>query len=273
MKKMLLAAFAALLALVACDRFQEFTFVQLSDTQIGFIDDSPQFTHSDSLMKAAVDAVNALDPALVVITGDLVNEPYNPVQDSVYRVRKAELQPPVYEVPGNHDILPYSEENHAHYLELRGYDRFCFREKGCAFIGIDSNCIVDGAGEAEEEQLRWLADALASARKARYTFVFLHCPIVRERADEPSDHFNFPVGKREKYLTLFKENGVDAVFAGHCHQDWTGSYEGMGLYTAGPVCNALGHGTPGYNVVKVTRKGVSVQYVPTPGVDPTHCRF
>ena len=132
---MLFAAFAALLALVACDRFQEFTFVQLSDTQIGFIDDSPQFTHSDSLMKAAVDAVNALDPALVVITGDLVNEPYNPVQDSVYRVRKAELQPPVYEVPGNHDILPYSEENHAHYLELRGYDRFCFREKGCAFIG------------------------------------------------------------------------------------------------------------------------------------------
>ena len=120
MKKMLFAAFAALLALVACDRFQEFTFVQLSDTQIGFIDDSPQFTHSDSLMKAAVDAVNALDPALVVITGDLVNEPYNPVQDSVYRVRKAELQPPVYEVPGNHDILPYSEENHQLY---RGWGR------------------------------------------------------------------------------------------------------------------------------------------------------
>ena len=40
--------------------------------------------------------------------------------------------------------------------------------------------------------------------------------------------------------------------------------DGIRFITAGPVCNALGHGTPGYNVV---------EYVPTPGVDPTHCVF
>ncbi|MBQ4390297.1 MAG: hypothetical protein II824_10105 [Bacteroidales bacterium] len=117
-----------------------FVFVQMSDTQIGFIDKSPAYAHSDSLMKAAVDAANALHPAYVFVTGDLVNDPEDPVQDSVYRVRLAEV-------------------------------------------------------------------------------------------------------------------------------------DGIRFITAGPVCNALGHGTPGYNVVEVSADGVKVEYVPTPGVDPTHCVF
>ena len=75
----------ALMFTVACNSFKPFTFVQMSDTQIGFIDKSPQYTHSDSLMKAAVEATNALCPAYVFITGDLVDNPADPVQDSVYR--------------------------------------------------------------------------------------------------------------------------------------------------------------------------------------------
>ena len=35
----------------ACQTFKPFTFVQMSDTQIGFIDSSPAFAHSDSLFK------------------------------------------------------------------------------------------------------------------------------------------------------------------------------------------------------------------------------
>ncbi len=73
--------------------FEPFTFVQMSDTQIGFMDRSPGYGQSDSLMMAAVAAVNAVDPAFILLTGDLVNDPYDAVQDSIYRVRLASTIP------------------------------------------------------------------------------------------------------------------------------------------------------------------------------------
>ena len=271
-RSIIVTVFLALLA-TACQTQKPFVFVQMSDTQIGFIDKSPAYAHSDSLMKAAVDAANALHPAYVFVTGDLVNDPEDSVQDSVYRTRLAEVKAPVYAVPGNHDYLGFTREKQAAYIAHRGYDRFAFRDRGCAFIGMDSNCIKDGVQEAEQEQWEWLEKELAQSKDCRYTFVFLHCPVIRESLDEPEDYFNFSAGQRKKYLELFKKYGVDIVFAGHCHQEYASEVDGIRFVTAGPVCNALGHGTPGYNVVEVSADGVKVDYVPTPGVDPTHCIF
>ena len=264
---------ALLMMVSSCQSFAPFAFVQLSDPQIGFIDESPAYAHSDSLMKAAVDAVNALQPACVIITGDLVNNPREPLQDSIYRARVAELEAPVYDLPGNHDYMGFTREKQADYIARHGYDRFSFREHGCAFIGMDSNCIKDGVKEAEEEQWAWLEKELKSARKCRFTFVFLHCPVIRERMDEPEDYFNFSMEQRRRYIGLFKAYGVDAVFSGHCHQTYASEVEGILLYTDGPVGNALGNGTPGYYVVNVNRDSFTVTYTPTPGIDPSHCRF
>ena len=166
----------ALMLTAACNSFEPFTFVQMSDTQIGFIDKSEGYSHSDSLMKAAVVASNALSPAYVFVTGDLVDNPSDPVQDSVYRTRLSEIEAPVYTVPGNHDYMGFTREKQKAYIALRGYDRFSFRDRGCAFIGMDSNCIKDGVTEAEAEQWDWLVRELDAAKGCRYTFVFLHCP-------------------------------------------------------------------------------------------------
>ena len=261
------------LMLAACNSFTPFTFVQMSDPQIGFIDRSPAYAHSDSLMKAAVDAVNALAPAFVFVTGDLVDNPADSLQDEVYRSRLAELTAPTYALPGNHDYMGFTREKQAAYIAHRGYDRFSFREKGCAFIGIDSNCIKDGVEEAENEQWNWLESELDASKGCRFTFVFLHCPVIRESMEEAEDYFNFSMDKRRKYLDLFKRAGVDIVFAGHTHQEYDCEVEGVRFVAAGPVGNALGHGTPGYNVVDVTEDGIKVTYVPTPGIDPARCRF
>ena len=78
---------------------------------------------------------------------------------------------------------------------------------------------------------------------------------------------------RGRSTSTFKTYGVDVVFAGHTHQECDCTYEGVRFVAAGPVGNALGHGTPGYNVVSVGEEGVEVTYTPTPGIDPTHCRF
>lgn len=254
MKTISLFCLCFLALTVSCRSFEPFIFVQMSDPQIGFLDESPAYAHSDSLLKAAVDGVNALNPAFVFVTGDLVNDPSEPVQDSIYRVRMSEINAPVYAVLGNHDCLGITSPE---------YDRFSFRAKDCAFIGIDSNCIKDNAKEAEDEQWGWLEKELFSARDCRYTFVFLHCPIIRESIDEPEDYFNFPMDKRHQYIDLFKRHGVDAVLAGHCHQEFNCTVDGIVFSIAGPVGHPLGHGSSGYNVAKVSADGFSINYVET----------
>ena len=249
----------------------------MTDPQIGFRDNSQGLVHTDTLFGKAVEAVNALNPECVIITGDLVNDAYDTLQDSIYRANRAKIKAPVYEVPGNHDIRPWNPENHAHYLQQRGYERFSFRLGGCAFIGFDSNCIKDGQEKAEEQQFKWLERELRKARRYKYIFVFLHCPVIRESIDEENDYFNFHKdpdtpgsadaaigGPRGKYMALFKKYGVDVVIAGHTHMDYDTTVEGIRFVTAGPVGMPLGRGYSGFEVVKVTKEGIDCRFVPTP---------
>ena len=257
-----LLAVAAIMLLSSCtDR--AFTFVHMTDPQIGFHDASPEFIHSDTLMQQAVALANDCAPDLVFITGDLVDKADDPVQEAIFTRNLEAISAPVWLVPGNHDIRGYSPEKREAYVKLRGYDRFSFRHKGCAFIGIDTNCIKDEAGEAEAEQWAWLTEELNKAQRARYTFVFLHCPVVREALDEPEDYFNFSKEARARYLALFKEYGVDAVFAGHTHCPYVTEMDGIAFYTGTAVGNCLHGAQSGFNVVNVTKKGVVVEMVNT----------
>lgn len=292
MRRFLLIAVLGLLTGGCCQR--TFSFVQMSDPQIGFRDKSPGYEHTDSLFAEAVRKVNSSEyhgyiskncaPSadFVIITGDLVNDQRDALQDSIYRANRAKIEVPVYEIPGNHDIRPWTPENHSNYLVLRGYDRFSFKHKGCAFIGIDSNCIVDSseedrggdvkilpsdkaaAAQAEAEQLEWLKEELRKARRCRYTFVFLHCPVILKDIDEENNYFNFPKKKRAEYITLFKEYGVDVVFAGHTHMDNSTAKgtvaEGIRFVIAGPVGSPLGLGYSGFEVVTVSKDGIDCSY-------------
>lgn len=275
MKRILVPCLTILLvAATSCTR--DFTFVQMADTQIGFGDPSPALIHSDTLMQKAVHAVNALHPEVAVICGDLVNQPWGEgddrlfaFQDSIFQANLHRFDPviDVRLVPGNHDIHPYTQEKHDAYVQRRGYDRFSFKKFGCAFIGFDTNCIKDGAVAEETQQWAWLSKELEKASRARFTFLFIHCPVIRETMDEPEDYFNFSKDARAKYLDLFKRNGVDAVFAGHTHRPFACEVDGIRLYTAGAVGNCLGAGIPGYHVIHVGKDGFTVTYTPTPGVD------
>lgn len=228
---------------------QDCTFVHMTDTQIGFHDPSEGFIHSDTLMQRAVAAANALAPDLVFITGDLIDDATSGEQNAIFERNLAAIQAPVWIIHGNHDI-----RNNAH---------FSFSHKGCAFIGIDTNCIKDGDAAAEEEQWTWLSGELRKARSARHIFVFIHCPVVRETLDEPEDYFNFSIPQRERYLRLFKDAGVDAVFAGHTHCPYHTTIDGISLYTGTAVGNCLNHATPGFYICHVTRKGLQVIPIPT----------
>jgi len=263
MKKIFLPLLAALLLLPACSGGGDFVFIHMTDTQIGFHDNPAGFGHSDTLMQQAVTAANGLRPDLVVITGDLVDDASNQEQDAIFTRNLARFEAPVWYIPGNHDIPGFTKEKHDAYVALRGYDRFSFRHKGCAFIGFDTNCIKDGDTDAEEEQWDWLTEELQKSRRARHIFVFLHCPVIRESPDEPEDYFNFSLDKRRRYLDLFRASGVEAVFAGHTHCPYTTRIDGISHYTGTAVGNCLSHGQPGFNVISVSRNGIKVEQILT----------
>ena len=269
-----ISALTAMMFASCSGKFTPFTFVHCTDTQIGFGDKSEGFVHSDSLLTAAVDAINSLKPEFTVVTGDLVNDVDDPLQDELFRKGIARLDIPYYLLPGNHDYRnDWTQKIKNDYVALRGYDRFSFTKNGCAFIGIDSNRIKAKATEAENEQWAWLERELKKAKKAKYTFLFLHCPIFKKDIDEPEDYENFPMESRRKYIDLLKEYGVDAVLAGHTHKDYDTVFEGIRLVAANPVCNGIGHGQPGFNTVSLTKDGFEIEFHPTPGFDPAKCRL
>lgn len=253
---------SALVMLCSCGGNDNFTFVHMTDPQIGFMDDTPDFTVTDSLLKDAVDAVNFLMPECVIVTGDLLHDRKNEIQRAIYERRMAEVDSriPVYVTPGNHDIPQFNEQMLSEYLDFIGYEKFSFVMNHCAFIGFDSNRIKSGDRAAEEEQYEWLKSELRKARKQRHTFVFFHCPVVYKAMDEEDGYDNFPMELREKYITLFKEYGVEAMFTGHTHTGIDIDIDGVRSVNAGPVTKAFYDLDSGINVVKVTKEGIECNF-------------
>lgn len=251
LKRILLSA-CLLFALIPGLEAKPFFFVQISDPQLGFRENS-SIEEGVRLLTETVEAINRLHPAFVVVTGDMVNSRFNEEQWAAYQrlIGQIDKDIPVWHVPGNHDLKPSEEGDLQRYLDRYGYDRFSFRYQGCAFIGANSCFLKDGCIAQEQEHCTWLLQELILNQKARYTFVFTHCPVVKEAADEEEDYFNFQEPYRSFYLGWCQRFGVDAVFSGHLHRSRFCEHNGVKYYTASASGLPLGDGFSGLNIVTV----------------------
>ena len=230
-----------------------FFFLQLSDPQFGFMDNNKSISAETEAMNKAVTAINQLKPPFVVITGDFVNNSKSKEQIAAYKSMIAQIESSVkvYMIPGNHDIGKVSRASIDNYKKNYGETHFSFRYGDCAFIGIDSNIIKEEDKEREEVQFKWLEQELQKTKDARFKFVFTHCSVFLKRMDEPVNYSNFSLPMREKYVRLFQKYGVNAIFAGHLHNNAYGKVGNMEMITIGPVGKVLGTGYQGMNLVKV----------------------
>lgn len=230
-----------------------FFFLQLSDPQFGFMDNNKSISAETEAMNKAVTAINQLKPPFVVITGDFVNNSKSKEQIAAYKSMIAQIDSSVkvYMIPGNHDIGKVSRASIDNYKKNYGETHFSFRYGDCAFIGIDSNIIKEEDKEKEEVQFKWLEQELQKTKDARFKFVFTHCSVFLKRMDEPVNYSNFSLPMREKYVRLFQKYGVNAIFAGHLHNNAYGKVGNMEMITIGPVGKVLGTGYQGMNLVKV----------------------
>ncbi len=244
--------------------YPSFTFIQLSDPQFGFLHKT-----TDGLQKEiqnyekAVSTVNQMKPDFVVITGDFVHEPRDTNQLAIFKriTNKINSSIPVHYVPGNHDVgnKPTADDI-SFYNGQYGDDKFSFQHKGVNFIGINSSLIKGESTELEKKQLVWLNQKLKKGKKYKASILFTHHPIfLYDPAEADDEYFNLPKSTRLKYLKLFEENKVKAIFAGHYHRNAYGKYNDIEMITTSAIGVPF-KGPSGFQIIEIKGNSISHRY-------------
>lgn len=238
-------------------------FIQLTDPQFGMFENNNGFEKETILYEKAVEKINNLKPDFVVITGDFVHNSGSLAQIEEFKRITAKIDPkiPVYFTPGNHDIgQTPDEESLRKYQENYGSDKFSFTHKGSSFIGFNSGFIKARLTEPEQQQYNWLVKKLTESEAAQHIILFCHYPFFIKTTDEPTSYSNIDLDCREKYLDLFNNSNVEAVFSGHYHNNNLASYGKTQLVTTSALGKPLGTAPSGLRIVKVYTNRIEHEY-------------
>ncbi|MCX6334424.1 MAG: metallophosphoesterase [Bacteroidia bacterium] len=238
-------------------------FIQITDPQFGMFENNEGFEKETVLYEKAVEKINNLKPDFVVITGDFVHNSESPEQIAEFKRITALIDPkiPVYYTPGNHDLGQTPDEaSLRNYQKNYGNDRFSFTHKGSFFIGFNSSFIKAKLAEPEQEQYNWLVKKLKKSQKAQHIILFCHYPVFIKTVDEPTTYSNIDPDYRKKYLDLFNNNNVEAVFSGHYHNNSLATYGNTQLVTTSAVGKPLGTAPSGMRIVKVYSNRIEHEY-------------
>jgi 3',5'-cyclic AMP phosphodiesterase CpdA len=194
-----------------------FSFLQLSDSHIGF--DKPANPNALATLEEAVAKVAAMPttPAFMIHTGDITHlskpKEFDDAAQVLGRLRLA-----AHYVPGEHDVI--DEDNGKAYLErygkgTKGAGWYSFDQNGVHFIGLVN--VVDlksgGMGNLGGEQLAWLADDLAAKTASTPIVVFAHIPLWTIAPE-----WGWGTQDSAQALALLARFGSVTVLNGHIHQ-------------------------------------------------------
>lgn len=202
-----------------------FSFVQISDSHIGFNRD-PNHDVTKTLQEA-VHKINALDeqPAFVIHTGDITHLAEAAQFDTAAQVLKSARASQVYYVPGEHDV--FTDEGKL-YLERFGRGTLgqgwqSFDYNGVHFIGLINVLNLkqgsgtglggSGFGQLGQEQLAWLQKDVKALSSSTPIVVFAHIPLWTIYPD-----WGWGTDESEQALSYLKRFGSVTVLNGHIHQ-------------------------------------------------------
>jgi 3',5'-cyclic AMP phosphodiesterase CpdA len=195
----------------------DFTFVQLSDSHIGFSKEPNKDV--TATFEEAISRINALpqQPAFVLHTGDLTHLSKPGEFDTVAQVLKGAKAGGVFCVPGEHDIFT---DDGKRYLErygkgTRGTGWHSFDHKGVHFIGLVNvmNLKAGNLGVLGKEQLDWLKKDVARLSDSTPIVVFAHVPLWTVYPK-----WGWGTEDSEQALSYLKRFGSVTVLNGHIHQ-------------------------------------------------------
>jgi 3',5'-cyclic AMP phosphodiesterase CpdA len=238
-----------------------------SDPQFGMFAKDSNFVQETANFEMVIATANRLRPAFLIVTGDLINLPGDKAQAAEYwRIaRKLDPSIPLYNVSGNHDVMNTpTPASIAAYTKVFGADHYTFHVGNFTGIVLNSTVIDSSSATLKEfaAQERWLVQELGKARAAnvRHLVIFQHHPWFLTAADEPDQYFNIPLAHRTRYLALFHQYGVEALFSGHYHQNSLARDGNIEMVTTGPVGMPFNGTHSGIRLVTVTDSGLTHQY-------------
>ena len=193
----------------------DFTFVQISDSHIGF--NKPANPDVTGTMQAAIDKINALpkQPEFLIHTGDLTHQSKPGEFDGMDQVLKSVRAKDVFYVPGEHDT---SIDDGKAYLErygknTKGNGWYSFDHKGVHFVGLVNVMMLEGMGKLGADQIQWLEDDLKGRSASTPVVLFAHIPLWSVYPE-----WGWGTQDSAQALSYLKRFGSVTVLNGHIHQ-------------------------------------------------------
>jgi 3',5'-cyclic AMP phosphodiesterase CpdA len=239
------------------------TVVHLSDLHFGKID--------QALLTPLAEAVSALAPDVVVVSGDLTQRART-AQFVEAQAFLARLPRPQVVVPGNHDV-PLHNIVHRLLKPMEKFQRHIesnlspsFVDAEIAVLGVNTaRSLVVKSGRINMAQLDSVREAFARVSTEVIKVVVTHHPF-----DVPP-HINAGerVGRAEVAMGVFAQCGVDVLLAGHLHTSrmaGTGDryalsgYEAL-VVSAGTATSTRARGEANsFNVLRLQKHRVEMEW-------------
>ena len=202
---------------LAAEPAKAFTFLQISDSHVGF--DKPANPDALSTLREAVVRIRTLKekPAFMIHTGDISHLSKDKEFDDADQIIK-EAGIPVFYVPGEHDLL--DEGQGKAYLERygkgsKGAGWYSYDHNGVHFIALVN--VVDlkagGLGNLGAQQLEWLESDVAGLPASTPIVVFAHIPLWTVYPE-----WGWGTADGLEALSYLKRFGSVTVLNGHIHQ-------------------------------------------------------
>jgi len=228
----------------------DLTFVQISDTHIGFRKDAnPDVVAS---LRSAIADIHALPqtPAFVVHTGDVSHlskpEEFGRARELLGEIRVDR----VHTIPGEHDTIDDGATGYLRYFDHDGKRKswYSFDQSDVHFVGLNNvlNFKAGTLAALGDEQLDWLKNDLAGVPRSRPVVVLAHIPLWT--VWEP---WGWGTADSAQALALLRPFGSVTVLNGHIHQVLQKVEGNVALHTAMslayplPTPGQAGIGEPG----------------------------
>jgi 3',5'-cyclic AMP phosphodiesterase CpdA len=209
-----------------------FSFVQISDTHVGFKGQA----NADAAvtLKQVIDRVNALPerPAFVLHTGDQTHGQKAGAFDTVAELLKGLKTEKVFYIPGEHDVfLDGGKEYLSRYGKgtVGGQGWQSFDYKGTHFVGLVNVLKYKGEhmGALGNEQLEWLEKDVAPLTASTPVVVFTHVPLWAVYPE-----WGWTTEDATRAIGYLKRFGSVTVLNGHIHQVLTKVEGTVSFHTA-----------------------------------------
>jgi 3',5'-cyclic AMP phosphodiesterase CpdA len=202
--------------------------------------------HIPSLATRVIDEVNALEPDVVVVTGDLTDMGYRAEFRQAHRMLERLTCENRFVLIGNHDARNVGE---VHFEELFGARRRELELGDMRLIGLDSSEPDLDSGRIGRETYRFITERF-SIDPQEFMVVAMHHHLVPVPGTGRERNTVYDAGD---LLRVLADCGVDLVLCGHKHVPNVWRLEDMLIINAGTCCThrLRGKVRPAYNIIEI----------------------